>query len=737
MVSKTTIRCSSSPFHAIMTHDVFVSFRGEDIHTSFTGFLFQALGRKCTIVVFSINYAFSTIRNKLQYAELEDIVEKIITNMLGHKFSSLPNDDLVEMESRVEELAKLLRLGSVNDIQLVGISRMGGIGKTTIGHAFYVEISHQYDFCCFIDDAADYLEALVFKNESSFPQNIIRADALCKMSHRKLLVLDKMNFSGRLDNLSNELRYLTWDIYPFEGLLPSFDPDKLVGLLLPNSNIKQLWEDTKTAKVLPSYHISILGLNSLEYLILNDCSKLYLLPSSPIFPCIYKLDLSFCNLLQIPDAIGNLCCLESLDLSGNNFAGLLNLKELSILFHLNLQHCKQLKHLPELPSRIDFPSHLLTYAGLYVFKCPKLVEGMLLEHRFFMDDTNCSELGTNIQLCLQYMEHHQYKKFDYPLMNVTLGNEIPRWFNNQHLGSLISIDASPIMDDNNWIDIACCAIFVANLGSMKQEFKIISYKPGFDVEDLELSNLTMMHSGNLLAQKRKKKSRKKKQRKNLSWTKKGCCQTLPGKLNQVAAKSICKSGPMFLSHQLQYIIRNYASYKQRRNVVGDSTKESGMQILNMVFGCSRKLVLAGQRYYSFGSCNVYQRMMQILTAILLSSNIKDVYSIRKRTEKKDVTTPNTLPYVAREADLYPCLQHELRIAPLQSLGSFFNNTEELVEEKWGNYKPKQFHECLVWIAPDANSRTTIVDLPRTQEQKNKKSGEDEQNEATIHGKLIN
>ncbi|KAG4390164.1 hypothetical protein AAZX31_06G222900 [Glycine max] len=93
--------------------------------------------------------------------------------------------------------------------------------------------------------AADYLEALVFKNESSFPQNIIRADALCKMSHRKLLVLDKMNFSGRLDNLSNELRYLTWDIYPFEGLLPSFDPDKLVGLLLPNSNIKQLWEDTK------------------------------------------------------------------------------------------------------------------------------------------------------------------------------------------------------------------------------------------------------------------------------------------------------------------------------------------------------------------------------------------------------------------------------------------------------------------------------------------------------------
>ena len=39
-------------------------------------------------------------------------------------------------------------------------------------------------------------------------------------------------------------------------------------------------------------------------------------------------------------------------------------------------------------------------------------------------------------------------------------------------------------------------------------------------------------------------------------------------------------------------------------VVGDSTKESGMQILNNVFGCSRMLVLVGKRYFSFGSCNV-------------------------------------------------------------------------------------------------------------------------------------
>lgn len=85
-------------------------------------------------------FIFYKCSYRLQYAEIEDL-EKI-TNILGHKFSSLPNDDLVGMESCVKELAKLLRLGSVNDIQVVGMSGIGGIGKTTLGHGFYVEISH-------------------------------------------------------------------------------------------------------------------------------------------------------------------------------------------------------------------------------------------------------------------------------------------------------------------------------------------------------------------------------------------------------------------------------------------------------------------------------------------------------------------------------------------------------------------------------------------------------------------
>ena len=73
----------------------------------------------------------------------------------------------------------------------------------------------------------------------------MRVDALSKMSHLKLLTLQFVKFSGSLNYLSNELGYLNWFEYPFDCLPPSFQPDKLVELILRCSSIKQLWEGTK------------------------------------------------------------------------------------------------------------------------------------------------------------------------------------------------------------------------------------------------------------------------------------------------------------------------------------------------------------------------------------------------------------------------------------------------------------------------------------------------------------
>lgn len=75
----------------------------------------------------------------------EEIAQKII-NMLGHKYSSLPTDHLVGMESCVQQFANLLCLELFNDVRLVEISGMGGIGKITLARALYERIFHQYDF---------------------------------------------------------------------------------------------------------------------------------------------------------------------------------------------------------------------------------------------------------------------------------------------------------------------------------------------------------------------------------------------------------------------------------------------------------------------------------------------------------------------------------------------------------------------------------------------------------------
>ncbi|KAL2327872.1 hypothetical protein Fmac_021299 [Flemingia macrophylla] len=516
------------------------------------------------------------------------------------------------------------------------------------------------DLCKLLSDdkTPENLEIVSIECPDTYNQRIIRTESLSKMSRLKMFMLLGQYFPefpgvlGRLENLSNELRYLIWTAYPFESLPPRFEPDKIVQLYLPFSNIKQLWEGTKPLHNLrrldlshskklidvldftealnletinlegctqlrqidPSIgHLrkltilnlkgcrnltilpySLFGLNSLEYLNLSGCSKLnsqlsdelmkkvhideapihsqstssysrshkesvgYLLPSSSIFPCMRILDLSFCNLLRIPNAIANLSCLERLDLIGNKFSTLPNLKQLSKLIYLRIQDCKQLKYLPELPLRIDGRSTSLFYcprvcplfelhqpkwfsaynAGLYIFNCPKLVE----RERFTSIRTSWM-----IQM-IQIICKMQCPSGILPCERfaiVTPESEIPSWFNNQYLGKFIWIDTSSVVDYNNCIGIASCVIFttrhftpldvaehmcvffnklrvqsndcsrglsityhaevIANLRYVLKsavEVKKYGYRWVYR-EDLELSNLTTMYNRDLLSKKRK------------------------------------------------------------------------------------------------------------------------------------------------------------------------------------------------------------------------------------------
>jgi len=51
--------------------------------------------------------------------------------------------------------------------------------------------------------------------------------------------------------------------------------------------------------------------------------------------------------------------------------------------------------------------------------------------------------------------------FRQSVKNIIPRSEIPMWFNNQlvSMDNSIIIDASPLIHDNNWVGVLCCAIF--------------------------------------------------------------------------------------------------------------------------------------------------------------------------------------------------------------------------------------------------------------------------------------
>ncbi|KAL2319389.1 hypothetical protein Fmac_028358 [Flemingia macrophylla] len=204
-----------------------------------------------------------------------------------------------------------------------------------------------------------------------------------------------------------------------------------------------------------------------------------LFPSLHALPCIRELDLGFCNLVRIPDAIRNLNFLEALYLEGNNFFTLPSLKELSRLSILNLKLCRELKYLPEFPSQTQLTSQIRRrdmslMVPLFIRKLEKTVR---------LNSYGCTELvemegygSRALSWTIQLIQaHYLYKNpwvmrcgiwaYEPHISSIIPGSEIPSWFNNQHegMGSIITVDLSPLMRQANNhhedIGLLCCLLF--------------------------------------------------------------------------------------------------------------------------------------------------------------------------------------------------------------------------------------------------------------------------------------
>jgi hypothetical protein len=184
-----------------------------------------------------------------------------------------------------------------------------------------------------------------------------------------------------------------------------------------------------------------------------------------------SIDISFCGLSQVPDAIGCLRQLQSLNLGGNYFVSLisLNLNEFSKLVYLNLDHCMFLESLPQLPFPTAINWDLDTNRGrlkmgLHIFNCPNLGE---------------RECRIVFSWMKQFIQANP--QCPHVIDIVIRGSEIPTWFNNQSEGDKILIDNSPIKHDikNDIIGFLCCSLFSVEPIDYPIEIRIILQLTGF------------------------------------------------------------------------------------------------------------------------------------------------------------------------------------------------------------------------------------------------------------------
>ncbi|XP_057751336.1 disease resistance protein RUN1-like [Arachis stenosperma] len=170
--------------------------------------------------------------------------------------------------------------------------------------------------------------------------------------------------------------------------------------------------------------------------------------------CVYYLDLSYCNLHTIPEAIASLHYLEVLVFVENNIVRVPDfINKLPRLRMLVLDNCGRLMYVDEFPLPLPYPAaertKLVKWIELRMLHCPKIAEKERLS-------------GMGSSWMREYIKVHNESINRLAIVIPGSGGPIPRWFKDQNKGADNSmwIESFPNANDNNWIGISLCAEIV-------------------------------------------------------------------------------------------------------------------------------------------------------------------------------------------------------------------------------------------------------------------------------------